>query len=121
LEANPYERIAEHFRAQIDAGELQPGDRLPPIREIAVTWQVARETAARALAALRAEGRVRALPGSGGTIVTGEKREVTVTVGMSTSDPVTVTSVNVVAASEELANELDVSPGCSVVVVRLEV
>jgi len=124
LEANPYERIAEHFRERIQAGELAAGHRLPSIREIASNWGVAQATASRAVAALRSEGLVRALPGSGGTVVTfgaPVKREVTVTVGMSTPDPVTVTSVDVVAASDKLARELDVSPGCSVVVVRLEV
>jgi DNA-binding GntR family transcriptional regulator len=124
LEAKPYEQIAEHLRRQIDSGELRPGDRLPSIREIASTWQVAKATADRAVAALRTEGLVRALPGSGGTLVTrGEqdRRDVTVTVGLGTPDPVTVTSVKVVPASEELASELEVDPGCSVVILRLQV
>ena len=29
-----YEEIAEHYRQKIASGELQPGDKLPTIREV---------------------------------------------------------------------------------------
>lgn len=54
----PYEVIAEALRAQIRSGQLQPGDPLPTVAELAVANTVAVGTAHRALALLKAEGLV---------------------------------------------------------------
>lgn len=49
-------QIARDLRDLITSGELKPGDEVPSERQVAVRWQVARPTAARALQVLRAEG-----------------------------------------------------------------
>jgi DNA-binding transcriptional regulator YhcF (GntR family) len=61
----PYARIAGELRRRIEAGELAPGDRVPSTRAITQRWGVAMATATKALAALRQEGLVRAVPGVG--------------------------------------------------------
>ncbi|WP_143230482.1 GntR family transcriptional regulator [Actinosynnema sp. ALI-1.44] len=58
-EAQPeplYRRIAGEFEARIRSGDLQPGQRLPSIRQIADRWRIA--TATRVLASLREAGLV---------------------------------------------------------------
>ena len=50
-----YLQIAEQMRRLIAMGALEPGDRLPTIRELAVTTRVNRNTAARAIQILEAE------------------------------------------------------------------
>jgi DNA-binding GntR family transcriptional regulator len=64
------ERIAEELRRRIEAGQLQPGARVPSTRAVARRWKVATATAARALRLLREQGAVTALPRSG-TVVLG--------------------------------------------------
>src|SRR5262249_42411260 len=52
----PYETIANELRDQIRSGQLQPGDRLPTIAELATTHTVAVGTAHRAMAPRSSEG-----------------------------------------------------------------
>ena len=61
----PYLRIAADIRARIDSGRLRPGDRVPSTRQITDEWGVAMATATKALAALRREGLVHPVPGTG--------------------------------------------------------
>lgn len=58
-------RVVSDLRRRIAAGELAPGERVPSTRAITREWGVAIATASRALAALRAEGLVRVVPGVG--------------------------------------------------------
>ncbi|MFC7310237.1 TetR/AcrR family transcriptional regulator C-terminal domain-containing protein [Streptomyces monticola] len=67
---HPYARIAEDLRRRIDTGLLRPGDRVPSARKLAQERGVALATATRALATLRDQGIVRAVPGVG-TVVAG--------------------------------------------------
>jgi DNA-binding GntR family transcriptional regulator len=60
-----YLQIAGHIRDQIVRGDLVAGDEVPSERELAVTWKVARPTAARALESLRRQGFVTYVQGSG--------------------------------------------------------
>lgn len=60
-----YRQIAEALRARMESGALGPGDRLPPIRELAGTLGVNRDTVALAYETLAAEGRVDARVGRG--------------------------------------------------------
>lgn len=46
-------------------GELAAGDRLPSERELVETWEVAKATANKAIAALKVEGLVETRIGSG--------------------------------------------------------
>jgi molybdate-binding protein/DNA-binding transcriptional regulator YhcF (GntR family) len=63
-----YERIAAEILRQVAAGELRPGDRLPPIRQAAGVWGVNLNTVARAYAALAERGILETRAG-GGTVV----------------------------------------------------
>jgi AcrR family transcriptional regulator len=65
-----YTRIVADLRSRIEAGELRPGDRVPPARAITREWGVAIATATKAHAALRDEGLTVARPGVG-TVVAG--------------------------------------------------
>jgi integrase len=56
LPRGPYELIAEALREQIRSGQLQPGDQLPTIAELAIANMVAVGTAHRAFSLLRTEG-----------------------------------------------------------------
>lgn len=60
-----YQEIAESLRRRIVAGELQPGDKLPPVRAMAGQWQCTPGTVSRAYAALAQEGLVTSQRGSG--------------------------------------------------------
>jgi GntR family transcriptional regulator len=60
-----YMQVANYIRDQILRGELRPGDEIPSERRIVAEWKIARPTATRALAILRAEGIVEARQGSG--------------------------------------------------------
>jgi DNA-binding GntR family transcriptional regulator len=60
-----YLQVAGILRAQIAAGEIQPGTFLPSLRTISETYEIARMTAERAVAVLRAENLVRGVPGRG--------------------------------------------------------
>lgn len=60
--------IAESIRQRIAAGELKPGDRLPPVRTLAREWYCTPGTVARAYALLARDGLV-AAHGGGGTRV----------------------------------------------------
>jgi DNA-binding GntR family transcriptional regulator len=65
-----YLQMANSIRDDILEGRLVPGDEVPSERELAADWQVARPTAARALAELRRLGLVESMRGSG-TFVAG--------------------------------------------------
>lgn len=68
----PYVQVAEDLRAQIAAGTLAPGDKLPPARELAVQYEVAMMTAQRALTSLRDDGLLVAQQGKGTFVATGD-------------------------------------------------
>ena len=60
-----YQQITDAVRDAIALGSLQPGDRLPTIRETAVQTRVNRNTVSRAYLELEHQGLVRARQGSG--------------------------------------------------------
>lgn len=55
-----HHQIADAIRARILSGELQPGDPVPPVRELCEEWKCAPISARNALAVLAAEGRLSA-------------------------------------------------------------
>lgn len=63
-----YREIAEATRRRIASGELQPGDRLPPVRTMAKRWGCTPGTVSRAYAELSQEGLVQGRRG-GGTLI----------------------------------------------------
>ncbi|MDQ4075166.1 MAG: GntR family transcriptional regulator [Chloroflexota bacterium] len=60
-----YEQIIESIRQEILQGALQPGDRLPTLREIAGEWRCTLGTAQRAYMELARQGVVASRPGQG--------------------------------------------------------
>ncbi len=60
-----YRQIALHIRSEIAAGELGPGDRLPPIRNLASDLGVNRDTVALAYESLVGEGWLESAVGRG--------------------------------------------------------
>jgi GntR family transcriptional regulator/MocR family aminotransferase len=60
-----YLRIAALVRARIVAGDLHPGERLPPVRALAHELQVGRHTVEEAYAELAAEGLIESRVGQG--------------------------------------------------------
>jgi len=64
-----YQEIAEALRRRIASGELGPGDKLPPVREMARQWGCTPGTVSRAYTQLGQEGLVAGHRG-GGTRVT---------------------------------------------------
>jgi DNA-binding GntR family transcriptional regulator len=69
----PYRQIRDYYAEQIEQDELVKGDQLPPVRELTGIWDVAHNTAAKAIALLAAEGLVETHQGRAGTVVTGRK------------------------------------------------
>jgi DNA-binding GntR family transcriptional regulator len=69
FEADPlqlvYVQVADHLAARIGAGELAPGTRLPPERDLAAEYGVAYNTLRRAVEELRNRGLVTTLRGHG--------------------------------------------------------
>ena len=66
----PYEQVREQIRAQVDAGELTPGTRLPTVRGLATDLGLAANTVARAYRELEALGVIETR-GRAGSVVTG--------------------------------------------------
>jgi len=60
-----YRQIVDQVRRLIAMGALEPGDRLPTVRELAVKARVNRNTAARAVRQLESDGIVRTRVGQG--------------------------------------------------------
>lgn len=65
LESHLYLEIAESVRRRIASGELKPGDKLPPVREMARSWGCTPGTVSRGYAQLAREGLVVGHRGSG--------------------------------------------------------
>jgi len=68
--ASPYEQVREQIRAQVRAGELAPGTRLPTVRRLAGDLGLANNTVARAYRELEALGVIETR-GRAGSVVTG--------------------------------------------------
>jgi GntR family transcriptional regulator len=70
----PYVQVADALRTAIRDGQLAPGQRLPPGRELATQFGVALMTARKAIDALRTDGLVISQQGRG-VFVTAVKPE----------------------------------------------
>jgi len=66
-----YQQLVEQVRYAVAAGRLREGDRLPPIRDVAVQVRVNRNTVARAYMELERQGVLRTRPGQGSFITNG--------------------------------------------------
>jgi len=70
----PYEQIRAGIAAQVDAGTLWAGDRLPTVRRLAEDLGVAANTVARAYRELEASGVIETR-GRAGSFVMGDRAE----------------------------------------------
>jgi GntR family transcriptional repressor for pyruvate dehydrogenase complex len=68
---NSTQLVVAHVRSLIERGELRPGDRLPPERDLATQIGVSRPTVSAAIRALAAMGVVQSRQGSGTYIPAG--------------------------------------------------
>jgi DNA-binding transcriptional regulator YhcF (GntR family) len=64
-----YEQIASGLRALLVAASLQPGDRLPTVRQLAIDLGVHHNTVAEAYRQLAAEGWLELRRGRGATVI----------------------------------------------------
>lgn len=64
-----HEQAAAAIRNAITAGEVAPGDRLPPARDLAAALQINANTVLRALRQLRGEGLLEFRRGRGVTVL----------------------------------------------------
>jgi GntR family transcriptional regulator len=60
-----YAQIIDGFREQIATGVLQPGDKLPSVRELAVSLSINPNTIQRSYRRLEMEGWIATVPGKG--------------------------------------------------------
>ncbi|MFB7653941.1 MULTISPECIES: GntR family transcriptional regulator [unclassified Streptomyces] len=58
-------QVADELRRRLDAGQYPPATRFPAVNELAAELDVAPSTAQKAVAALRAEGRLYTVLGQG--------------------------------------------------------
>jgi len=114
-----YRAIAEHYRDQITAGDLRPGDHLPTMREAMDEWSVSIQTVARAYRLLRQEGLTRPSTGAG-TIVADiaspgladrVQRHSATGGALAANEVSEILRVGQVAADDLIASRLGVSPG----------
>ncbi|GAA3584769.1 FCD domain-containing protein [Amycolatopsis ultiminotia] len=67
-----YEMVLNHVEKQLMSGDLRPGDRLPPERELAAQLGASRQAVREAMRVLQAQGVIRSQVGTGdgsGTVV----------------------------------------------------
>jgi GntR family transcriptional regulator len=124
------ERVRRQLLDQIEHGLLRPGERLGAERDLAQTLGVSRSTVRQALAALESAGAVRRVPGrGGGTFVHRKKveRDLSRVVGVPAllraqgmTSGTRIISTAIVAADEDTAAALRLTPGTYVIdVVRI--
>src|SRR5918997_1387400 len=66
-----YEQVADRIAADIRAGRLAPGERLPSERDLARALEVGRASVREAIAALQVAGIVETRPGAGSFVASG--------------------------------------------------
>ncbi|WP_416220301.1 GntR family transcriptional regulator [Frankia sp. Cas4] len=115
----PFARIADHYRSLIETGVLAPGDRLPSIREMASTFDVARGTVANAISALESEGLVQTSNRSRAVVSVPNEALSDLAVVVELPDDMRVTSTEMLKVSGSLAHRLGIDDRSSVLVVRL--
>ncbi|MFE0627806.1 GntR family transcriptional regulator [Streptomyces sp. NPDC058864] len=120
----PYRRIAAQIKGRIERGEIQVGDRIPSVRDIIRDEGVSVGTATRVAAVLRAEGYAETITGIGtvarmpSKVTTGPDRlqlQRTTGSGFRPGERVEIVSAELVPATAEVADALEVDEGTPVV------
>ena len=70
-----YEQVKEDLRRLVVSGALQPGDKLPSVRELAAQLAINPNTIQRAYRELEAEGYIVSVPGRGSFAAAREKKD----------------------------------------------
>lgn len=118
-----YMQLVAHYRDLIAGGDLQDGERLPPVRDLAEEWDIAHTTAAKALRQLASEGLV--TTSNQGAIVTYSENNIFSPAGRLASvrrgrviyphgsgRPL---SAGLVEAPEDVATSMGIEPGTLVI------
>jgi DNA-binding GntR family transcriptional regulator len=71
----PYRQIAGILRRRIESGQYPPDTRIPTESELMESFEVARTTARRAIAALREEGLIYTIPQRGSYVASESPRQ----------------------------------------------
>jgi GntR family transcriptional regulator len=69
-----YRQIAEQLRRMVGAGQLEPGEILPSVRDVAATHAINPMTVSRAYSQLEAEGVLERLRGKGMAVAAQRRR-----------------------------------------------
>lgn len=121
----PYLQIAEDVRRRITTGELQDGDMVPSVRQLARDWGVAQPTAAKAISFLQSEGVVETVHGVGTRVCAGKKTHNPAQERLHAvretgkiypaNERAVITAAELMPAPPEIADALGVEEGSSVV------
>lgn len=107
----PFAQLRAQITAQVAAGELAPGDRLPTVRRLAGDLGIAPNTVARAYRELEADGLIVGR-GRAGTFVTGPGG------GQEPTEDDRAAAARAAIAYAETVRSLRISPGEALVIVR---
>ncbi|WP_327310138.1 GntR family transcriptional regulator (plasmid) [Streptomyces sp. NBC_01298] len=117
----PYAQVAQYYRDQVHGRQLLPGDFVPSVRDIAAQWGISKATAEKALAVLRSEGLLIAVPGVGTKVATtlptvqlgGERVRRMLTTGRATrpGETSSLISSELAPADDAAAEFLGIEPG----------
>ncbi|MBW1730903.1 MAG: FadR family transcriptional regulator [Deltaproteobacteria bacterium] len=80
-----FEAILEYFKKALTSGNLKPGDRLLPERDLAAQFQVSRASLREALRALEMLGVLSVIPGNGASIVQPDPHSLSKVFGLAMS------------------------------------
>lgn len=121
----PFVQIADYYRDAIQDGQVQPGQRLPSIADIAREWAVSTSTAAKAITRLQVEGAIFTSPSgsfvSADEVISrtpGERIKAPGPARPQTdiaADLITVTAAGIVTPPDYVAALLGIEPGTQVV------
>jgi DNA-binding GntR family transcriptional regulator len=116
-----YMQVVRQLRAQIAAGELAEGDRLPSQREMMDRWRISMQTASKVIGALKAEGLAVATVGRDTVVAPGAVARVAAAAASITLPPVKPpdgeagteikVSAGKTAAPQRVAEALGTQPG----------
>lgn len=83
-----YRRVADELRAGMESGRFVPGEPLPPERELAITYEVSRETVRKAIGLLEEQGVLYSEQGRGTFVAPESVRQMSRFLGSFSEDTV---------------------------------